>query len=621
MKRRFIFSVLILFIPWLTEGQKSPIKYGNVSMDELMMKSYPADTSATAVILCDYGYFAASAFQFTETMRIKILKKEGSDFGTNVFPANAKSLIKGITFNLENGKIVETKLRNESIYPERVTEDYYRMRVAMPDVREGSVLDIQITYSGMPYIWRFQSLIPEKYSELVVEQNPFIVFTKNLSGFEPLNSSDDVRWIARNMPAFKPEPYMNSAENYLTKMEIDLQEVNLPGYVQLVTRTWKSICNLLVNQNNFGKALDGSGYLREIAKKIQASPGSPSDKLKLAYETIKNEVKWDEKTTLLTSNPSLGYVFKMKTGNSADINLMLIQLLKKLDFDVLPVLQSTRENGILSPVSPSLNKLNYVIAMVKLDGKTLFLDATEPYMPYYLLPLRSLNYRGQTFDLNGSKPVEISTDKKDKKVVVCNLKINDDFGISGNLNILDIDYAAYDFRKNYSKYNNQDAFLDDLRKDLPGLKIRTAEIRNIDSVYLPVEENYDIVLKGNNVDNVGEIILAPSIFEQINANPFKAEDRKYPVDFGYNREKTIIITITIPEKFSVTSLPKPMSIKLPGNTATYYFEAVNSGNTIRISGKYMINKPVFAPNEYKLLKEFYNQIIKKQSESIILKKI
>jgi hypothetical protein len=621
MKRSLIFSIVFVLFPMLTEGQKSPIKFGNVSINELQMKSYPEDTSATAVILCDYGYFDASAFQFTETMRIKILKKEGSDFGTNVFPANAKSLIKGITFNLENGKIVETKLRNESIYPERVTEDYYRMRVAMPDVREGSVLDIQITYPGMPYVWRFQSLIPEKYSELIVEQNPFIVFTKNLSGFEPLNSSDDVRWIARNMPAFKPEPYMNSAENYLTKMEIDLQEVNLPGYVQQASGTWESICNLLLKQNNFGKALDGSGYLSEIAKKIQATPCSRTEKLKLAYETIKNEVKWDEKSTLLTSNPSLGYVFKMKTGNSADINLMLIQLLKKLDFDVLPVLLSTRENGILSPVSPSLNKLNYVIARVNLDGKTMFLDATEPYMPYYLLPLRSLNYRGQTFELYGNKPVEISTDKKDKKVVVCNLKINDDFGITGNLNILDIDYAAYDFRKNYSKYNNQDAFLDDLRKDMPGLKIRTAEIRNIDSVYLPVEENYDIVLKGNNVENIGEIILAPSIFDEINANPFKAEERKYPVDFGYNREKTIIITITIPEKFTVTNLPKPMSIKLPGNTATYYFEAVNSGNTIRISGKYMINKPVFAPNEYKLLKEFYNQIIKKQSESIILRKI
>ena len=81
-------------------SQKSPIKFGNVGLEDLQMKTYPEDTSAIAVVLCDYGYFDISAFQFTRNLRIKILKKEGSSIGTRVYPTNARSLIKGITFNL-----------------------------------------------------------------------------------------------------------------------------------------------------------------------------------------------------------------------------------------------------------------------------------------------------------------------------------------------------------------------------------------------------------------------------------------------------------------------------------------------------------------------------------------
>nr|NQU94325.1 hypothetical protein [Bacteroidota bacterium] len=76
------------------------------------------------------------------------------------------------------------------------------------------------------------------------------------------------------------------------------------------------------------------------------------------------------------------------------VNLILYQLLKKLDFEAFPVVISTRENGMLSPVYPSLNKLNHVIVYVKNNGNDYLLDATEDYMPYSLLPKKCLNWSG-----------------------------------------------------------------------------------------------------------------------------------------------------------------------------------------------------------------------------------
>lgn len=74
-----IFSTILLLyvLQFSVFARKAPIKYGKVSKADLEMKIYPADTSAAAAILCDYGYFSSNQFQFVRTLRIKILKKEG----------------------------------------------------------------------------------------------------------------------------------------------------------------------------------------------------------------------------------------------------------------------------------------------------------------------------------------------------------------------------------------------------------------------------------------------------------------------------------------------------------------------------------------------------------------
>jgi len=107
-----VFFLVISVLP----AQKAPIKFGEVSPDELKMVSYPGDTSAAAVILCDYGYLNIQTALFTRTLRIKILKKEGYNWANHSYPSTETSTIKGITTNLENDKVVQEKLKNESIF-------------------------------------------------------------------------------------------------------------------------------------------------------------------------------------------------------------------------------------------------------------------------------------------------------------------------------------------------------------------------------------------------------------------------------------------------------------------------------------------------------------------------
>ena len=163
-------------------AQKAPMKYGKVDQSDLEMKVYPNDSSASAVLLCNYGYFDSNQIQFVHQMRIKILKEEGKDQGNFAVPASEKTTVKGQTINLENGVPVVTKLNKEGIFIERITKNSYRARVAMPNVKVGSVLDIEFYYNGLPSYWSFQKEIPVRWSELILEESTYFSFRKNSVG-------------------------------------------------------------------------------------------------------------------------------------------------------------------------------------------------------------------------------------------------------------------------------------------------------------------------------------------------------------------------------------------------------------------------------------------------------
>lgn len=618
---RYSFALFLfgIFISLISIADKAPVKFGEVSLDELKMTKYESDTSASAVILCDYGFFNSNQYQFTQVTRIKILKKEGYIWANRVFPANKNAFVRGITFNLENDEIIESKLKPESIFREKIYGNIERIRITMPNVKVGSVIDIEFVYSWLPQIWRFQQLIPIKYSELKIENDQNVSFRKNIFGFEPLKVNENNHWIAENMPAFKPEPYISSSENYMTKIEFDILEVKSGMYYEAVTTTWEDLSDFLYDNTFFGMPMRNSSHLNKISKEIINNAKTDEDKLRLAHEFIKT-FKWNKYESLYTSNSSIGFVMDNHSGNSADINIALIQLLEKLGFDVSAVLLSTRENGFLSLAYPSLNKLNYVIAKINFNDKQLLMDGTEVYAPYYLLPEHCLNLYGHLYNRNKSEFVDLSPERKDKEMIYYNLTLDENLKLSGTLNYQRNDYAALDFRKKYHNFSSQDSYLEDMINEFPGLNILSFDIENLDSLYLPIKDKYEIELK-NQVDEVGEnLYFYPMLLDRIKDNPFKIEQRNYPIDFIHNFEKTYVATIIIPENFEIAGFPEVINMKLPDNSAYFYYQVSNIGKSIQFSFKYGINKTVFVEDEYQNIKEFYNQIIAKHAEPIILKR-
>ncbi|HET9486503.1 MAG TPA: hypothetical protein VFO54_03675, partial [Chryseosolibacter sp.] len=142
-------GLFLAFISTFSLAQKSPIKFGDITKEEISMTSYDKDTTASAVILADFGESVITyrqnigfSLDFERITRIKILTKDGLEWGNFTIPLykdgsdNEKlATLKAVTYNLEDGKIVESKLKNDGIFNENVDAHREYVKVTCPNVR------------------------------------------------------------------------------------------------------------------------------------------------------------------------------------------------------------------------------------------------------------------------------------------------------------------------------------------------------------------------------------------------------------------------------------------------------------------------------------------------------
>ncbi|HEX3009763.1 MAG TPA: hypothetical protein VHO90_19320 [Bacteroidales bacterium] len=622
---RFKSLMLFAFISVLSSSvfaQVPKAKFGKPTIDELKMTVYDKDSGAVAVILYDYGEFSTNDFTFNRHTKIKILKKEGYTWANNSFLAGNEYSLKGFTHNLENGQIVSTKLEKDQIFPEQYGTGRYNVKFTLPNVKEGSVIEYRISYRDLPDTWYFQRSIPVVWSEIYIPESSYFTFSKTTYGYDNIRTLETNHWYAKDVPAVKEEPYVSTLYNFVSKMEFELQNVTIPGYYKSFTDSWDNVNKLLSEDADFGEKLKVTGFMRETVKAIEAQNLPPYQRMKKAYETIQKHMKWNE-SNYIFSTKLMSAAYKEHSGNTGEINLMLIALLRDLDLKANPIVLSTRDNGILHPANPTIDKLNYVIAHVQIDTTDYVLDATDPFLPAGMLPMRCLNGQGRFFETKNylGNWYNLSPKTNAASMTFMDLKLNEAGEISGKVNMEKKGYAAHDLREEISELAGPEKYIEDYQTDNKGFKINSYKIDNLDSLYKSVKMSMEVEISDNAVATSDKIFFNPLFADQLSENPFKSEKRTYPVDFGYGRDYAYIMKIEIPQGYSVAELPKSMVLKSPDSSIRYVYSSSTVGNTINVTCKLSIGKTMYLPADYEILRELYNQIVTKEAEQVILKKI
>lgn len=617
-----IVSLLVVVCCLHGNGQAPKIRYGKVSVEELKNNIYPLDTAAAAVILFDKGHFTERDFKFTRHIRIKILKNAGTFWGDWRINVPFKSDIRATTYNLQDETIQEDHLRNSSIFEEQIIDRFYVYKFFLPNVKVGSIIEIKYSHPGLPFEWRFQERIPVVYNELILEKSVYINFSKIQMGFEPIHAESDIKWFVKDMPAFNVEPHLNDYGNYVTKFLFQLASVGWPGLHSEISTSWRNVCNVLLDYQWFGGILESTAFLNDKAKEIRESGKSEQEKIGMAYDYIYDNIKWNKQFSAFCT---IDYRANFKTnhsGNSAEINLLLVALLNKIGIKAYPVVLSTRDNGLLIRHFPAIDRINYVVAFVRYGDADLLLDATSEHLVPGVLPEYCLNGEGLIVMRDSEVWINLNRSYTIQKSQFINIQINDDGTTSASVSQKFGQYEFLTWMEHHdikTKYDQEKA-ISLYRKKHPQLHIVRYEVSEIDKKNLSVTESMEVDLDDHVLDIGNEMLFSPFILSDYLENPFKSESRKYPVDLGAPSGYSSLVAIRLPERFTVKSLPE--SIRLVGLDGAISFTllADSQASLIQLKATVMIKKPVFSEGEYQELRLFFSEVIRKLNEPVEISK-
>lgn len=649
MKQKFIIAVL-LFGTCIYSQRKQP-DFGKISDWENNLKIYEKDSTANAVFLYESGetrfkdsrnYILIST---THYARIKIFDREGFDEAVIEIPifhnkeASEKVIdIKGITHN----GFRQTFLNKKNIYTDKLNEHWSVVRFTLPDVHEQSIIEYQYTIET-PFKfnfkgWEFQTKIPKIYSQFHALIPGNYVYNRRLSGYLKLLINDakikkncfsvegisnmadceEVTYAMENIPAFIEEDFMTAKVNHLAAINFEpLEFSGFDGTIYKYTKSWKDVDNEFRTEKSIGVQLRKVDYLEKRLPEAILQTSDELERAKKVYSFIQNHFRWNNEIRFF-NEVNVKTSFDSQIGNSAEINIALINALNAANIDVNPMLISTRDNGLPTKIHPVINDFNYIIAKVDINGKSYLLDATNRFVPFGMLPLRDLNGYGRVMDFKkGSYWFDILPPKNSLTQISLNLELDKNGDFRGTLHELNRGYPAIDKREQIvsegvGKYqanleDNSKFFVDSYENE---------DLTNIDK---PLKELMDISIESQLEGEI--LIINPFLISKINENPFKLKERTYPVDFGYPHAFQYNLKLKIPEFYKAKSLPQNKHIKLPNNGASYIFSIENNGNYINLTSRFLLPKSIYSPEEYYYLKEFYNQIIKTQNSLITLEKI
>jgi uncharacterized protein DUF3858/transglutaminase superfamily protein len=664
-----IIAFFLLLQNHLQAQDKSYAKFGKVTAADFDLSKYNYDSSAAAVIMADIGNtsFTGNAkgdftLVFKRFTRIKILNKNGYDAASGEIMVyrdgmNGEELadLKASTFNIENGNVTETRLDAKSVFTDKIDKYYSNKKFTMPAVKEGSIVDISYTIKSDYYnflrSWDFQGKYPCLWSEYEVvvpqffhyvffnqgDQHYFINTSKTVAAFYSIResggtSSDDVyninssafdyRWVMKDVPVLKEENYTSSLSNYIARIEFQLHYIQYTESSERHDRmgNYFMASEKLLKDDDFGADLDkDNGWMDDELKSITAGCTSSLEKMKKIYCYVRDHFTCTAHSGKYIATP-IKTVFKNKNGSTAEINLLMIAMLRHASIDADPVILGTRDYRHTNDTYPLMNRFNYVICVAKDEGKDYLLDASRAKLGFGKLDDEC--YNGGAREVNKERPylINLSPDSLKEAKLTTVFITNDEKNtseLSGTFTSTLGNVESYDLRVKISKKTEEDYFKN-IKSYSSDYKITNTGIDSLAQLDMPATVHYDFAYKISSDNDI--IYFNPMFSEGYKENPFKSAERKYPVEMPYVMDETYVLNMEIPNGYVVDEIPKSARVLLNGNEGSFEYIIQKDETNVQMRSRIKLNKATFEPDDYSTLRDFFAFIVKQQSEQIVFKK-
>lgn len=650
--------LLVIAILTTSTLQAQDFKFGQYSLEEMNMTKYAKDTSAHAVYLKEFGKAWISSgdripLVFEYHAKIKILDNEGFDQGTIIIPLSQVDNdhfeevrdIQAVTYYTdEKGLVQKSVLDEKNIFHTKEDKHWDMVKFTLPNLRKGCIIEykyhLESPHRWSFRTWHFQDDIPKIYSEFEAHLPAVYNYNVSLRGpykltdmkselehecFSPGNGikcdCSKMSYIMKDVPAFVREEYMTAPKNFMSAIYFELSDyVDLNTGAKIkVTKDWKDVDYELKHDESFGGQIRRSGLMKDRMQSIIAGKTDDLSKAQTIYQYMQKNFKWNGYINWW-SDDGIRKAMDNHSGSVGDINLTLIAALSASGINTDAVLLSTRDHGVVNKLYPVESDFNYVVAKVNIGDKSYLLDATDPMLPFGLLPFKCINDQGRVINMN--KPsywIDLTASEKRINTYAFDLTLQDDGKMKGTMVSYSSGYEALNARKAIKKFNSTDEYVDKLDNDLKKIKILKSTIENLDSLDKPLVEKYDIEIdayKGLK----DKLLFNPFLAGRTEENPFKLQERNYPVDMGSASDYKFILTLHLPQGYAVESVPQNQALSLPLQGGKFIMSYDKHDDGVSISRLTQFTRSIYSTQEYPYLKEIYNKIIQSQVADIVIKK-
>ncbi len=655
-----VFLCLCPAVASLVLAQDPPMTWGEIPKSEIGITSYPADTAATAVILCDYGtseFNGDAEIVYNYHVRIRILSAAGYHWGTHSVTVlgtdDAEFIrdIEGVTYTLDpEGNIVEHELDEDDVFEEKLSNGLVRYRFTLPALEPGCVIEYRYRIIAQSWYlmrdWTFQTSEPVLWSEYRMTYPRTVPYAIVKRGFHPfaISESNEVllnlpgnaggiyggaggkywqqRWAVRNAPAIRDEPYMTSTKDYLNRVDVQLAGYAYSsGGVRRILTDWKTLVEELSDSRTFGDRIDVTRNIREAAEAQTKDITDPMQRVRTIYDWIRKGFTVTSYTT--RTEQDVNDVLESRKGTSAEITFTFISLLRALGISADAAITSTRNNGAILKEYPLYAQFNRVLARVQAGPATLVVDPTDELRPMELLPVNVLGAEALVIKPGAPEWLSLRTDRLDTRKTMVAVDIRDDGSSDGWVTASYHDYAALDFRR---RLKTDETKTKEVARAFLGLNEEDAQI---DSVTITgMENDGDPIRLRARVSNLTDIVSAgdklyvtPMLVNRQRSNPLRLERRDFPLDFPYLTDHSVVTTLTMPAAFRVEDTLDNRVFDVARDQMRYKRMFQVSGTLVQSSSRYEVSQTKFDPRGYREIRAFMGNMVSTQAEQFTASRI
>jgi hypothetical protein len=502
---------------------------------------------------------------------------------------------------------------------------------SMPGIEDDCIIDYTIRRITLPAIkghfwehWGISTPYPvmkSRYTLTVPNSKKFQYKLYNNDTLKPIitpskdGKSKSYTWKMMDVKPIEIEPMMPG----LNEVSMRLEATSLSSW-QDVSRWYRHLAEPQIASNP---------QIAATVKRLIAGKTTERDKANAIYNWVADRIRYVglEFGEAAYKPHAAGQVHTKLYGDCKDKAILLIAMLKLAGIEADPALLRAEETASLKDRLPTPAAFNHCIALAKVDGKPIWLDATSETCAYGDIPSEDRGASALVVKKDAREFQTIPTYAAEKDHANSHVVIH--LREDGSAEI----EAAMTFERELGQFlrgvvlnltpDKQKEFANAIGQQVSA----AAKVREY-SLSDPKAKGEPYVMKftldaPNYAQKAGSVLLLPlgaRTMQQASSNPFTKDKRVWPIVMDDNIVAASEIVVHPPKGYAPVEVPKDLQFK--GLLADYerHIEVSAADGSLTVQSRFTDREGRAPASQYDEIRSFYDAMLKSNSEQLILKK-